>query len=64
MVDLKCHINIVGSFYFLFKAGEKEKGNFKVGSFPQLILTEEKKEQKQVIGILLKIWLEATHLAS
>jgi hypothetical protein len=38
--------------------GEKEKGNFKVGSFPQLILTKEKKEQKQVIGILPKIWLE------
>jgi hypothetical protein len=49
-------------FFFLFKVGEGEKGNYKGGSFPQLILTEEKKEQD--IGMLPKIRLEAAHLAS
>jgi hypothetical protein len=34
-------------FFFLIKAGKGEKRNYKGESFPQLILTEEKRREEK-----------------
>jgi len=49
-------------FFFLFNKGKMGNGNYTSGSFPQLILTEER--NGQVTGMLPKMLLKAAHLAS